>query len=325
MKIDNFRFWRKILVFVLIPSLFYGCVGDNKATERNENVDVVSILSTDLSIDRDPDDWFDLFLFLRLQLNPSGVILDHYASDDIENMTARFIAMINEKDITIKKGLQNQLLLSEGELVNGGDFQDGAEFILETMRNAKGKVRLIAVGTLRNEALAYMKDSSLFINKVEKLYFAAGNHENLDEVNINRDRLAADVILNAPIPKVWVPCTQDLKLLMSGELEEKLTAFEQPTLKFLNERMKAWRAYRPDDFLKRTGQYPLGKNLWSFPAFFHAAGLASGAMAFTKGRISMNLSEERIVFEPASGGMDLVLTNRDHDRLIDTFWRILTD
>lgn len=41
-----------------------------------------AILSTDLSLDHDPDDWFDTLLFLTLPgIEPKGIVLEHYATD----------------------------------------------------------------------------------------------------------------------------------------------------------------------------------------------------------------------------------------------------
>ena len=39
----------------------------------------------------------------------------------------------------------------------------------------------------------------------------------------------------------------------------------------------------------------------------------------------MDLDEEKITFEPTNEGKDLVLTDRDHDLLVDLFWQILTE
>jgi hypothetical protein len=276
---------------------------------------VVTILSTDLSVDLDVDDWFDTFLFVQLPaLHPQGIILEHYATDEVEAKTREFTQLLGHGDLPVVRGIQEKLTGTTDAPVHSG-YGDGADFILDTMRTHPGKVRLIAVGSLRNEAIAYHRDPTLFLRKIERLYWAGGRLDGKGEANLSRDLLAVDIIVNAPMPLVWVPCTAAHKQKLSGALEQRIAAASNPASEFITNMITPWRAKRGEVFLKNTGQtFGQGKNLWSLPALLHAAGEGAEWMTFVPGEVGFD--QERLTsFKRRNDGPDLMLDQRDPDAI----------
>ena len=318
------HFFLLIIICFLFQEIFGNEKKFNNFSLKNNN-NIKTILSTDLSVNKDPDDWFDLFLFLNIEgLNPSGIILDNYATNEVVDYTKNFLKILHKEEIPVRKGIQQKMKFVDGTLWVS-DFHDGADFILEIMRKSDYKVRLIAVGSLRNEALALIKDSLLFSNKIERIYWIGGNWDNLNEMNVGLDPIASSIILNSKIPIVWIPAVWSNRIFFPGEYEEKLREYKDPLSMFMNHILKEWRNYRGESFLKRTDQFPSGKNLWSFPALLHASGFLPETIKFHNGVISLSLEKEKIGFKRLSDGKDLMLIERDQDAIIEWFWNYYRD
>lgn len=277
----------------------------------NEGQDIITILSTDLSTGKDPDDWIDTYLFLtHSKLNPSGIILDTYATDKEKKLTKRFLKIVGKEDVPVVRGVQKEMV-KKGEELIASKYKAGAEFILKKMKQTEGKVRLIAVGTLRNEALAYHMNPGLFSDKIEKLYWVGGTWGAKGEVNLNRDRLAVQIITNSDIPKIWVPCISDeLKQKLTGKQEELITKGNNELTKFYQKIFTIWRGYKPDHFFERTNQaLGEGKNLWSLPAFLKAIDQGERWLTFVRG--TMHYDKEKLTwFEESENGKDMMLKER---------------
>lgn len=223
----------------------------------------VTILSTDLSVNLDPDDWFDLCLFLDSEwMNPQGVILADYAGEE-EFALARELKSIMGKDIPLLAGVNENL--ERGKTPKN---TQGAEFILKTLKKNKAKTRLIAVGSLRNEALAYQMNPKLFLRKVKEVVFVSVPTDGKFATNVDRDTVAVDIIFKSGVPIVAVP---NVKQKLTGEMEQRIADSDKPISQFLTKRLQEWRKNRIDNypgFLERTNQVEgNGKNLWSLPVF----------------------------------------------------------
>jgi hypothetical protein len=275
----------------------------------------VSILSTDLSLDKDPDDWFDTFLFLTTdKINPVGIILENYATDTIRYKTIEFTRILGHNNIPVLKGIQQPLKVTNGVL-RSSDFEDGANFILETMAKSKGKVRLIAVGSLRNEALAYSKNPGLFLNKIEKIYFAGGTLDGSKDTNIKRDTVATRIIVDSEIPIVWIPCTNEMKQKLSGKQEERIANCSSDVCTFLTKLLADWRKFRGDEWLQKTGQLEgQGKNLWSIPIFSYIGLTDSSTLKFISGTMNFN-NEKWTSYESSPDGKDIMLIELDKEEI----------
>ena len=56
---------------------------------------IQTILVTDFSIDHDVDDWFNTLIFMTLpELHPVGIVLDHYATDDVEARLSSYLILL---------------------------------------------------------------------------------------------------------------------------------------------------------------------------------------------------------------------------------------
>jgi inosine-uridine nucleoside N-ribohydrolase len=274
---------------------------------------VPAILSTDLSLDRDPDDWFDTLLFLTLPgIEPRGIVLEHYATDEVLAETRRLCALLGRSDVPVAKGAQGRLQ-REGEIVTAPAHDDGALLILRELRQSDRKLTLIAVGALTNEALAWHRQPELFRQRVAAIHFAGGNidGDNRGDVNVQRDPLAVQLIFEASVPLFWVPCSQFHKQKLSGEQERAIAAMGRPSTDLLTEKLRVWRKRLPPAWLEKSQQLPhQGKNLWSLPALLHVAGIDVGSLVWINGHA--HFSHERWTwFETDPAGPHRMLIQRD--------------
>jgi len=154
--------------------------------------EIVSIMSTDFSRAHDADDWFDVVMFCTdPALWPVGVVNDwHFSTgkwEDQEESLRPLLASIGAEKMPTPRGVRGKLKRAPDGTISAPTDRDydGAKFILDTMRGAKGKVRLINVGSLRNEALAYSMEPELFKAKLDRLYILGGKLDGGGECNLN--------------------------------------------------------------------------------------------------------------------------------------------
>ena len=226
--------------------------------------DPVTILSTDLSVDLDPDDWFDAYLFMKSAwMRPQGIILTDYAGEKELELARQLEQIAGHTEIPLLAGVNERF--ESGKTPRN---TEGAEFILKTLREQRVKTRLIAVGSLRNEALAYEMDPELFKRKVEEVVFVSVPLNGEKATNVNRDTAAVRVIFDSGVPILAVP---NVKQKLSGEMEATIAATNSAVCDFLTKRLADWRGRRRREspgFLKKTEQLEgQGKNLWSLPVF----------------------------------------------------------
>ena len=278
---------------------------------------VPCILSTDLSLDRDPDDWFDTVVFLTLpNIEPRGIILDHYATDEVVVQAQRLLKMLGRTNVPVVKGVQGRLEKKDDRLT-APPHHDGAEFLIESLRSSESKVTLIAVGGLTNEALAFSRASALFRDKVAALYFCGGNPFGVHDTNVNRDTLAVEILLKADIPVHWVPCTQFQKQKLTGVQERQIKEMNTPVSNFLTEMLIRWRAFRGKAWLKRTNQVAgQGKNLWSLPVFMEVATTEVTEQVWLRGHAHFD-PQRWTWFETDPRGPDRMLIQADPARTCD--------
>lgn len=290
-------------LFLFIVTMLLSC----NNTEKTK-FDEISILSTDLSLDKDPDDWFDVFVFLTTKgIHPKGIVLDYYATDTVYEKLKLFLEILHIRNIEIKKGLRYDTVYSD--LYDN----DGANFILQTMKETRRKVNLIAVGTLRNEALAYSLEPELFKSKVKCIYFAGGTLDGTRETNVTRGIDAVKTLFNSDIPIAWIPCTSEMKQRLSAEQELLIRTHQTELTVFFSDLLDAWREDRDEKWLKKTNQ-SAGKNLWSLPAFIHLADLKGFDLQFESGNVFFDDSIGTR-FKHNKNGKDLLLINRSEKKI----------
>jgi hypothetical protein len=287
------------------------CPGARAGDSTGSRPPTPAVLSTDLSLDRDPDDWFDTLLFVTLPgIEPRGIILEHYASDAVLAETRRLLGLLGKESVPIAKGVQGPLQ-RKGDQVTAPPFDEGAAMIVGELERSPVPLTLIAVGGLTNEAMAYHRRPELFRQHVAAIYFVGGNLEGQRDMNASRDPLAVQMLFESQVPVVWIPCSWSYRQKLSGRQEQTIAAMGRPVTSFLTEMLAAWRKARPETVLRRTEQLAgQGKNLWSLPALFDLGGLDVGTPTWVRG--SVHFSQERWTwFETDPRGQDRMLLHCD--------------
>lgn len=283
--------------------------------------DPVTILSTDLSVDLDPDDWFDACLFLKSDwMRPQGIILTDYAGKKEFELARKLEKISGHTEIPLLAGVNENLV--RGKMPRN---TEGAEFILKTLREQEVKTRLVAVGSLRNEALAYEMDPELFRRKVEEVVFVSVATNPKGATNVNRDTTAVRIIFESGVPILAVP---EIKMKLTGEMESTIAASNSVICDFLTRRLSDWRKRREKDFpgfLERTGQMQgQGKNLWSLPVFIPETQWAEYGIKAV--RCSASFSRETsTVFPEDKRGNDFIMTDWNTDALLDFALKKITE
>ncbi len=301
---------RRVLFLVVLLI----CTLSASAKRSAESSAIPTILTTDLSEGLDSDDWFDTYLFLKCErLKPMGIVLEHYATEPVIELTKELLDIADAKGLPIKRGVTKPMRRNPTtNKVEADDYTEGAEFILEVMRKSKEKVRLIAVGSLRNEALAYSLDPELFLEKVESIQFAGGTYmRKPTAININRDKLAAHIILNLPVKIVAL---QGQKYKLSGKDEARIAECKNEICQFLTDRQVEWRKQRGADFLQKTGQLMGdGKNLWSLPLLIDPALYEELGVKITQGDVAYDMKFAS--FNPNKEGTSVLMECTTPDKV----------
>ena len=299
-------------------------------TTLDRGAETVSIMSTDFSRAHDADDWFDAVMFCTdPALRPVGAVHDwHFSTskwEDQEESLRPLLASIGAEKMPTPRGVRGKLKRAPDGTISAPTDRDydGAKFILDTMRGAKGKVRLINVGSLRNEALAYSMEPELFKAKLDRLYILGGKLNGGGECNLDYDRLAFEIIFNAPLPKVWVVGDRRISVQwFTAEHEAAMRGIDHPTARLLGKQLDDFRIARTD--LARLGPAALayqqnfsGKALWSNPLFLHAAGRASDfGMKWKRGRCFYD-AQRLTQFEERADGPDEIYVSGDNGAICD--------
>ena len=230
------------------------------------------IYSTDLyyTID-DIDDHFDAATLLQSpQVNIKGIILDnHHYPNDGEKVLDRLMRLTGTK-APVVKGLGQFEMRSFEDKGLYVDDQDGVELILKTLRESDRKVSLIAVGSMTDFAVAYLRDPALWTRKVDAVYIVAGSAESpVQDYNVMLDPKAFVVLMRSTLPIVWVPVDSSMWYFPAQQL---LVPEKNVLSHFLLQELLYW--YLRNDWKSnvhkdRYEYYDLGRWMWSTPAFVH--------------------------------------------------------
>lgn len=228
------------------------------------------IYSTDLyySIE-DIDDYFDAAVLLKSpEVDIKGIILDNhnYPSDG-----GKALAKLMEyagRQVPIAKGLGLFQMRSFADKAYYVDDQAGVELVLRTLRESKEKVALIAVGSMTDLAVAYVRDPGLMTQKVGVVYVVAGSAESpLQDYNVMLDPKAFLTIMRSNLQIVWVPVDSSMWYFPAPKMlvpeKNALSHFLLNELLFWYLR-NDWKANVHKD---RYEYYDLGRWMWSAPAF----------------------------------------------------------
>jgi inosine-uridine nucleoside N-ribohydrolase len=232
------------------------------------------IYSTDLyySID-DIDDYFDLAVLLKMPgIDLKGVILDnHHYPTDGEKAADKLMSLSGRKVPVVKGlgGFQLRSLEDKGFYVDG---QEGVELILKTLAESDRKVALIGVGSMTDFAAAYLRNPSLWAQKVSAVHVVAGYAGRHDPgYNTMLDPNAFLVIMRSNLPIVWSPEDWSMWYFPAQQL---LVPEKNVLAHFLLQELLYW--YLRNDWNAKVHKdryeyYGLGRWLWSETAFIHVS------------------------------------------------------
>lgn len=333
------RILARLLVIALILSAF-SLPGYAKPTESVDGGNFGTILTTDLSLDLDVDDWYDVYKFVRTpNLHPVAIILtghvkpeqpgsrvpkartmakvaQHYATTEVrvEDQAREFLSLLGRSDMPLGVGVTEPLSPSfcgPRAPCNVCNSNEGVKLILDTLRRAPQKIKIISVGSMRNEATALRCDPELMQKKLAAIYIVAGRIGSNGGINFRYDPLAAQMIIESNLPIVWM---QNSQQRVSGADERRYFESGSKVARFLSQRVAAWRAHKGPDFMTRTKQWPeQGRNLWAIPAFLHASGDTSIPMQFVRGTMTLDTGTRALGFIETPNGTDLMMKKVDND------------
>jgi inosine-uridine nucleoside N-ribohydrolase len=232
------------------------------------------IYSTDLyyTID-DIDDHFDAATILKSpEIILKGIILDnHHFPTDGEKVLERLMSLSGTR-APVVKGVGGYHMLSFEDQALYVDEQGGVDLILKTLRESDRKVALIAVGSMTDFAIAYLRDPALWMRKVDAVYIVAGSAESpREDYNVLLDPKAFVVLMRSNLPIVWVPVDASMWYFPAQQL---LVPEKNALSHFLLQELLYW--YLRNDWKEnvhkdRYEYYGLGRWMWSTPAFVMAA------------------------------------------------------
>jgi hypothetical protein len=231
------------------------------------------IYSTDLYYSiRDIDDHFDAAVVLKCpEFDIKGVVLDnHFYPNDGDKVMGKLMELTNRR-VPVVKGLGLFKMHSLKDKALYVDGQGGVDLILETLEESNKKVAIIAVGSMTDVAVAYVREPALVAEKVSAVYVVAGSAESpVQDYNVMLDPKAFVVLMRSNLPIVWVPVDSSMWYFPAPGM---LVPEQNALVHFLLDELLFW--YLRNDAKARQLQdrydyYELGRWMWSTPAFVHA-------------------------------------------------------
>jgi Inosine-uridine preferring nucleoside hydrolase len=263
------------------------------------------IYSTDLyyTFIMDNDDPFDAAVLLKSpELDVKEVILDnHTYPTDGDNVMSKLMEY-SGRHVTVVKGLGQFSLRTPDDQGRNAADQGGVELLLKTLREAKEKVDLIAVGSLTDFAVAYNRQPALFKEKVSTLYVVAGTMESrAQDWNVKLDPAAFLRIMRSGLPIVWVPVDTSMWYFPAPQMlvptQTRLAHF------LLNESLYFW--LTTGDYMMKDGNaqppkdrylyYDLGLRMWSTPVFVLAAHDPDASKMLTLTKVHVAFDDQGMV------------------------------
>lgn len=284
------------------------------------------IYSTDLYYTiADIDDHFDAAVLLKSpELDIKGVILDnHLYPSDGETVMAKLMEYAHRR-APVVKGLGNYQLRSFEDKGLYVDEQGGVELILKTLRESREKVSLMAVGSMTDFAVAYLREPALLQQKVSNVYIVAGFAESpTQEYNVKLDPKAYVVLMRSKLPIIWIPCDSSMWYFPAVQM---LVPEKNMLSHFLLNELLFW--YLRGDVYSAPGAgkpakdryvyYDKGRWMWSTPGFVHAAHYPGASQMFDVIPCRAEFDDNGILrhIEPGREGANIhVVKNVNGDKL----------
>ena len=160
----------------------------------------------------DPDDHFDLAsVYAFPEFDLKGVVLDQGRQQLTQpgKMPVAQMNRITGRSVPAAIGLAEPLKNPHDKaLAQSAEFQGGVELILRVLRESREKVRLSAVGSMRDVVAAYNREPGLFRKKVAMVlaFIGEASDQSFQEWNVKLDPQAYVGLMRSGLPVYWVPC-----------------------------------------------------------------------------------------------------------------------
>jgi purine nucleosidase len=146
-------------------------------------------------------------------------------------------------------GFEGEGILEPGEEPKYED-KHAVDFIIETIMNNPGEIKVVTLGTVSNVAHAILREPKV-IENIKELIIMAGvvipivdekgvRRSPREEYNFNNDAIAAEIVLNSGMPISYVPCDVTLYTPLLDEDREKIRSADTPLAKMATRIFDVW-------------------------------------------------------------------------------------
>ncbi len=218
------------------------------------------IFDTDIGDDIDDA----LALALALQSPELDVRAVTTVSDDTEGRSRlawKELGLYGRHDIPVGTGAPEPLLdpkhtgrapqftvLTDADTLPPAAHRRASELIIETLLESPRKITLVPVGPLTNIALA-LKGEPRIKDKIERIVLMGGAFNRLTaEYNIQRDRIAAEIVFTSGVPVTAVGLDVTLQCKLAAADLERLRKADNPASKFLVRLIELWQNGHSDQY-----------------------------------------------------------------------------
>ena len=225
---------------------------------------------TPVIFDTDIGDDIDDALALALALHSPELEVRAVTTvtDDVESRTRlawKELGVFGRRDVALARGAPEPLadpmrlrksaqftILTSADTIPAAARTPAAAFIVDLLQKSPEKMTLIAVGPLTNIALALKLDPSIK-EKIERIVmmggaYASAKQEGRTEYNINRDRVAAQIVFDSGVPITAVGLDVTLQCKMRQQDVNRLRAAGDPRTMFLLRLISLWKSETKQEF-----------------------------------------------------------------------------
>lgn len=146
-------------------------------------------------------------------------------------------------------GFEGEGILEPGEDVKYED-QHAIDFIIETIMNNPGEIKVVTLGTVSNVAHAILREPRV-IENIKELIIMAGvvipivdakgvRRSPREEYNFNNDAIAAEIVLQSGMPISYVPCDVTLDTPLLDEDRERIRQAKTPITELTTKVLDIW-------------------------------------------------------------------------------------
>lgn len=220
------------IIFVNIILYYIICL-----VEKNSEVSYIYV--TDLALNGDFDDFFDLAVIHKLDIKDLTIVLDNSNLSQNKEETSGKTAIENLSKAYCSKQYSVTIGKSRKFIEN---IDEKCTRQLVDKINQSNKTVLITVGSLRDIA-AILDDEHLKRDKIHSVYIFAGDYEDTyEEYNVSLDTEAYGYVLESRVPIYLIPCFEN-GLWTRGINSSYFVASHKEILENCDKRLLRWFVY----------------------------------------------------------------------------------